>query len=297
MARMEDLDAFLAIVEQGGQTAAARRLGRSLQSVSRSLAALESSVGVELVRRTTRRSGPTDAGLAFYRRLKPALAEISEAWREAADRRNEPSGLMRIGAPVLFAPAYVVPAVCAFMERYPEVEVELRVSDRQVDLLEEGLDLAIRIRDLPDSALKARRLGELRVVVFGAPAYFARRGRPRHPDELAQHDCVIRVGDADAEAWPFRIAGRRRTVQAGGRFRADSAAATHAAVAGGLGLGFTPLWQIRDLVDRGAVELVLEEFEAARVPIYAVSPPTRVPLSRSRLFVDLLADRLKRESL
>lgn len=291
---MDDIAAFLAIVETGSQTAAAQQLRRSLQAVNRSLAALERSIGVQLIARTTRRSSPTETGLAFYRRVKPALAEIDDASIEALNRQAEPYGRLRIGAPTLFAHAHVVPAVCEFMTRYPRVEVELKVSDRKVDLLDEQLDLAVRIRDLPDSDLKARRIGELRMVFYGAPAYFQRRGRPRHPDELARHDCVLRTVDPDAESWPFRVSGRRRNVHVRGRFRTDSGAATHAAVAGGLGIGMAPLWQIRALVDDGSVELVLEDYETARTPIYAVLPPARTPPAKTRLFTDLLAARLKR---
>src|SRR4051794_1280697 len=134
MDRLEDLEAFVAIVEQGGLTAAARHVRRSLQSVSRSLGALERSVGVELVRRTTRRSNATEAGLGFYQRIKPALAQIQEARLEVSNRRAEPAGLLCIGASVSFAPLYLVPAVAAFMKRHPQIDVELKLSDRFVDL-------------------------------------------------------------------------------------------------------------------------------------------------------------------
>ena len=145
---MEDIEAFVAIIETGSQTAAARRLGRSLQAVNRALAALEQSVGVELVRRTTRKSFATEAGLAFYRRVKPAFAEIAEARLEAANRRVEPSGLLRIAAPVLFGSAHVVPALADFMARYPRIEADLRVSDRSIDVVGGRFDLAVRIREL-----------------------------------------------------------------------------------------------------------------------------------------------------
>lgn len=297
MDRMDDFEAFLAIVESGSQTAAARRLGRSLQSINRSLGVLERSIGVQLIRRTTRRSSLTEAGLAFYRRVKPAFTEIDDAKREAANTRTQPSGVVRIGAPVLFAPTYVAPAICEFMTRYPQVEVELKVSDRPTNLVEAGLDLAVRIRQLPDSGMKARRLGELRLVVFGAPSYFAAYGRPTHPADLGRHHCVVRLGNGEAETWPFMIGGRRKSIRINGRFRTDSTAAAHVAVAQGLGLGFGPLWQIRDLVDRGAVELVLTDYEAAKIPVYAVWPPTKVPSATLRKFTDLLAGRLKREYL
>jgi DNA-binding transcriptional LysR family regulator len=294
---MEDIEAFIAVIEAGSQTAAARRLGRSLQSINRSLVALERSVGIELVRRTTRRSSPTEAGLAFYRRVKPALAEIAEARLEATSRREEPAGLLRIAAPVQFAAAFVVPAVAHFMQRYPRIDVDLAVSDQPVDVMADGFDLAVRIRELPDSSLKARRVGQLRTVVYGAPAYFARHGRPRRPDDLVRHRCVLRRFGVEAETWRFRLGRQLRSVAVKGSFRTDNTASVHAAVCQGLGLGYGPFWQIRDLVDSGALEIVLADFETPRVPIHVVFPPSGLPPAKTRLFADLLGERLKHERL
>jgi len=295
---MHDIEAFLAVIEAGSQTEAARRLGRSLQSVNRSLAALERSIGVELVRRTTRRSFATEAGQAFYRRVKPAFVEMSEARLEAASRRHNPSGLLRIAAPALFATTYVVPALADFIARYPRIEADLKTSDSPVDVGGGGFDLAVRIRELSDSSLKTRRLGELRTVVYGAPGYFARHGRPGHPDDLVRHRCVLRsTSGGEAQAWRFQIGGRVTTVRVGGCFRTDNTAAMHAAACHGLGLGYGPFWQIRELLDRSAVELVLEDFEAPRIPIHAVFPPSGMPPAKTRLFAELLAQRLKRERL
>jgi DNA-binding transcriptional LysR family regulator len=293
---MEDLETFLAVIESGSQTAAARRLGRSLQSVNRSLLALEKSVGVELVRRTTRKSFATEAGLAFYRRVKPAVAEIADAREEAASRRVEPSGLLRIAAPLQFGAAYVAPVVADFIARYPRIEADLRGSDRPVDMLGGQFDLAIRIRELPDSSLKARRLGQLRAVAYAAPCYLERHGRPRHPDELVHHKCILH-GASEAEAWRFKVAGRVRMVTVSGAFRTDNAAAAQTAAHGGLGIGYGPLWQIIDHVDRGALEIVLEKFEPPRMPIHAVFPPSAMPPAKTRLFTDMLAQRLARERL
>lgn len=297
MDRLTDIEAFLAVVEKGGLTAAARHLRRSLQSISRSLMTLERGIGVDLVRRTTRQSHPTEAGLAFYRRVKPAVTEIKDARLEAAHQQAELTGLLRVGGPAMFAAAHIVPVICELVERHPKIEIELKVSDREVDLVTERLDIAVRIREMRDSTLKARRLGELRVVAFGAPSYFAKHGRPKHPDELARHECVVRLTDGDAETWPFRIAGRRRLVTVAGRVRSDNTAAANAAVACGAGIGFAPLWQVRDLVDRGEVEIILEDFEMARVPIHAVWLPTKVPLAKAQLFAECLMARLKRERL
>jgi DNA-binding transcriptional LysR family regulator len=297
MDRIEDLEAFLAIVENGNQAAAARHLQRSLQSIGRSLTSVERGVGVPLIKRTTRRSDPTEAGLAFYARVKPALAEIESARAEAADLTRALSGRLRVSAPVLFARSFVVPAICEFLTRFPGVEVDLKVSDRPVDLLEAGLDVAVRVRKLSGSTLKSRRLGELRIVVFGAKAYLEKHGRPRHPTDLSSHRCVVRMTDGKDERWPFRIDGRRQAVSVRGRFRTDDTNAIHLAVARGVGLGLTPLWQIRDLIERGVVEIVLQPFEVERMPIYAVLAPTKMQPAKVKLFVDLLSAQFKNSGL
>jgi DNA-binding transcriptional LysR family regulator len=297
MQRLEDMEAFVTIVEEGSLTAAAHKLRRSLQSISRSLARLEEGVGVALLRRTTRRSRPTEAGSRFYARVRPALLEIADAGAEARNQRAEPAGLLRISAPVLFGPAHVVAEIGVFTALYPKVEIELSLTDRFVDLVDSGIDVAIRIGNLPDSELKARRLGELRRVVYGSPAYFKRHGRPLHPAELTRHQCLVRRLDGGAEAWPFRIDGELRSIKVSGRFRTDSTTATYTAAALGLGLGFTPLWQIRDRVERGELEIVLADYEAQKVPIHVVTPATKIPLLAARIFADHLARRISPSSL
>ena len=295
---MEDIEAFLAIIEAGSQTAAARRIGRSLQAVNRSLAAPEKSVGIELVRRTTRKSFATEAGLAFYRRVKPAAAEIAEARLEAANRRAEPSGLLRIAAPVLFGSTFVVPALAEFTGRYPRIEANLRVSDQAIHLVDGGFDLAVRIRELPDLSLKTRRLTEIRTVVYASPDYFTRHGRPRHPDDLAQHRCILRTtSEGESEAWRFRVSGRLRSVRVSGCFSTDNVSVAQAAACQGLGIAYGPYWQIRHHLDRGALKVILEDFEAPRMPVHAVFPPSGMPPAKTRLFADLLAERLKLERL
>lgn len=292
MSRLSDIEIFLAVIERGNLSAAARHLGRSLQSVSRSLAALERHVGAELVRRTTHVAQATEAGSDFYRRVKPALAAIAEARAEAGNSGLGPAGLLRVGGPVLYGPTHLVPVIVRFMERHAGIEVELRLADRFADLHDEGLDLAVRIGELGDSDLKARRLGSMRRVVFGSPGYFARHGRPAHPSELAAHQCVFRSTDREAGIWRFQDGGRALRVKVGGRLRLDNAAASHAAVASGFGIGRVPLWQVRDLVDSGAVEVILAEFEQPPLPIHAVWPASRLPLAKVRLFVEFLAQEL-----
>ncbi|PKA41766.1 LysR family transcriptional regulator [Rhizobium sullae] len=293
MSRLADLEAFIAIIEHGSLTTAARHLDRSLQAVSRALAALEEDIGVQLVHRTTRQSSPSEAGLAFYKRLKPAVAEIREAELEANNRRSEPSGTVRIGAPVLFGPEFLVPMIAEYMSAYPSIEVDLQLSDAFVDLAAEGLDLVLRIADLPDSGLQAKRLGALRRVVFGAPSYFERHGRPEHPSDLRHHACLVRTIDQRPGQWSFLIDGKPRTITVSGSFRASTMAAIYSAASHGLGIAYSPLWQVRHLVDEGSIELVLKEFEPKPVPIHALWQENRFPPAKVRAFIDLLTVRLK----
>ena len=295
MNRIEDYQAFTAIVEKRSLTAAARHLGRSLQAISRSLAAVESDVGVELIRRTTRSLSPTDAGLAFYRRLSTALTEIETAKLETAKRRLEATGLLRVSSSATFSPLFIVPMLPAFLAAHPRVEVEIELADRIVDLIEEGYDLAIRIGPLADSPLKAWLLMKSRHVFFASPGYLAEHGRPRHPADLAQHECIIRTASSSANAWPFKINGRMKSVGVNGRFRTSGVPAINAAAVLGLGIGSGPLWQVRSLVDRGELELVLTRFEPQPIPIHALWPATKVLPARTQLFIDFLAAHLQKQ--
>jgi DNA-binding transcriptional LysR family regulator len=259
------------------------------------LAAVEREVGIELVHRTTRRSNPTEAGLALYRRLNAALTEIEAAKAEASDRRADPSGLLRLTATSVFGSLYLVPALAAFLEMHPKVSAELDLSDRYVDLVQEGFDLAIRLGEMPDSALKARRLASLRRVVFAAPAYFARHGRPRRPDDLVRHQCIVHTREGDT--WAFSTGREVKSVRVVGRFRVSAGLAASEAAVKGLGICRSPLYQVRKLVDQGKVELALTRFEPPPIPLHAVWPATNVLAAKTRLFVEFLAARLKGEHL
>jgi DNA-binding transcriptional LysR family regulator len=295
--RIEDLRAFVAVIEHGSLTRAARQLGRSLQSVSRSLAAVECEVGVELVRRTTRRLSPTDAGLAFHRRVGGALGELEAAKSEAASGRSEPAGLLRVSGPPAFALPYIIPAFAAFLAAHPKVSAELELSDRYVDLVDERFDLAIRMGEMPDSTLKSRRLAGMRRVVFAAVSYFAKHGRPRRPEDLARHECIVRTSGREGDTWPFKVGTKVIAVRVTGRFRTSGAFAANEAAAAGLGIAQAPLWQVRGLLDQGRIDLALTRFETPPAPLHAVWPAARVPAAKTQMFVDFLAERLKGERL
>jgi DNA-binding transcriptional LysR family regulator len=295
MDRIEDFQAFVTIIEKGSLTGAAQHLNRSLQSVSRSLAAVERDLGVELIRRTTRRTSPTEAGLAFYRRLSASLAEIEVAKAEASNRRAEPSGTLRVAGSSMFGPLYLVPAITAFLDIYPRLDVELGLSDSAVDLVNDGFDLAVRIGGLPDSSLKARRLTSLRYVIVASPAYLARHGRPHRPDDLARHQCIVHMRMRNA--WTFRVDQAVKTVKVSGRLRTDGMLAASEAAVQGFGITNVPLWQVRKLVDQGQLELLLTRFEPPPIALHAVWPATNLLDAKTRLFVDFLAARLKAERL
>lgn len=297
MASLEDYTAFVAIVEQGSLTAAARQLGRSLQAVSRALGALEQELGVELIARTTRRLRPTDAGLTFHARIKTALADIAFARDELAKTGAKLAGRVRVGASTQFGPAYLLPVLTAFMERYPAVEVEFALNDRPVDLIEEALDLAVRIGALPNSSLKARRLGAVRRVVFGAPGYFAAHGRPNRPSDLVEHACVLRRTAGATEMWMFGQGKTPEQIEVRGRFRSDSPTARNEAVAAGLGIGIAPLYQVRPLLGSGRIELLLTAHEPLPIPVHIVWPSGPAMPNRTRALVDFIAARLSLANL
>jgi DNA-binding transcriptional LysR family regulator len=293
VASIGDYAVLVAVVDHGSLTAAARQLGRSLQAVSRALAALEQELGVQLVARTTRRAVPTPAGLAFARRVRAALADIELAREDLADEGGKISGRVRVGASTLFGPRYVVPALATAIERHPELDTELALTDRHVDLLSEGLDIAVRIGTLPDSSLIARRIGGLRRVLCAAPGYLATHGRPHRPADLVDHQCILRRSPLATETWALREDGVSAAIEVHGRFRSDNATARNEAAALGLGINLAPLWQVRALLDEGRLDLILVEHEPPPVPLHLVWPASPIQARRTRAVANVLASRLR----
>lgn len=288
MPSLNDYAVLLAVVDHGSLTAAARSLQRSLQAVSRALASLEREVGVQLVARTTRRARPTAAGIAFAGRVRPAVAQLLSAHDDLAEQTAQVRGTLRVAAPTLFGPAYVVPLLSEFLTRHAQVQADLLLSDTHADLAGGRIDVAVRLGVLPDSGLRTRPLGALRRVVVGSPRYFATHGRPAQPDDLTTHACLVRA-ETGSETWTFGAQARPVTVR--GRFRSPSAEACNRATVSGLGIARAPLWQVRSEVESGALEIVLADHEPPPVPLQLVWSAGRQP-QRVRAFIDHVAARI-----
>jgi len=289
MDKLRSMEIFVRIVDRGSLTAAADALGMSLPSVVRALAALERAVGVRLVNRTTRRSSLSDEGREYYERCKRVLADVEEADAALSARRIAPRGRLRITAPVMYGRLHVAPVVNAFLARYPEVEVELLLFDRVVDLVEEGIDAAIRIGQLPESTLVAKRIGETRRVVCASPAYLKRAGPPKSPADLAGARCVVFSGLASGNEWQFAGTPPAR-ITVNPLLRTNQFDVAIDACLAGLGCGQFLCYQVDALVKANRLKRVLREFEPSPLPISIVYPHARLLSSNVRAFIDLCGD-------
>jgi DNA-binding transcriptional LysR family regulator len=291
MDKLRAMQTFVRIVERGSLTAAAREANASLPAVVRTLAALEAGLDVRLLNRTTRRIALTDEGREYYERCKRVLAEVDEAEAALSARRAAPKGRLRVTAPVLFGRLHVAPVARELLARHAGLQLELLLLDRVVDLLEEGIDVAVRIGQLPDSSLVAIRVGETRRVVCASPAYLKRAGTPRSPRELARHRCVSFGGlNPGHDEWRFE----NERVAVSAALASNQIDAALDACESGLGLGQFLCYQARAALDAGRLKRVLGEFEPAPLPIHVIYPHARLLSANVRAFVDWAVPRLRR---
>jgi DNA-binding transcriptional LysR family regulator len=284
--------AFVEIVDRGSLTAAADALDRSLPTVVRTLALLEAHLGTRLLRRTTRRMSLTDEGRDYLERCRRILADVEDAERAVGRGQGEPRGALRVTAPVLFGQMHVAPAVTAFLRRYPKVQVELQLYDRLVDLVDEGIDLAVRIGHPADSTMVAIAVGRMRRVVCASPGVLRAGGVPQHPSELSEHPCVRFHGLASGGTWKFNEAGRDLAVRIGGSFSCNQASAAASACAEGLGFGLFLAYQVEPMVRSGQLQIVLEAFEPPPLPVSLIYSGARMVSSRLRALLEWLKGAL-----
>lgn len=291
MDKLRAMQTFVRIVEGGSLTAAAEAMRGSLPAVVRALAALESELDVRLLNRTTRRMALTDEGRDYYERCKRVLAEIDEAEAALSARRAAPKGRLRVTAPVMFGRLHLAPVATEFVAKYPAVQLELLLLDRVVDLLEEGVDAAVRIANLPDSSLVAIQVGQTRRVVCASPAYLKRAGTPRAPADLGRHRCV-NFGGLNPGHDEWRFDKERIAVKAA--LASNQIDAALDACLAGIGLGQFLCYQVQALLAAGRLKRVLGEFEPAPLPIHVIYPHARLLSSNVRTFVDWSVMRLRK---
>jgi DNA-binding transcriptional LysR family regulator len=293
MDKLHAMTTFIHIADQGSLTRAAELLDTSLPSVVRTLAALEHALGTRLLNRTTRKLALTQEGRDYLERCRSILAEIDDAERALISQQQEPSGNLRITAPVLYGQLHMTPVITSFIAQYRKVNVELLLLDRVVNLVEEGIDVALRIGELGDSSLVAIPVGTIRRVVCASPKYLKQAGIPKHPAELANYNCVRTSGLTPNPSWQFFEKGRALQVHVAGPFVCNQVAANVDACVSGLGFGMFLSYQVQHLLAQKKLTLVLERFEPAPLPISIVYPHAKLLSTRVRYFVDWTARRLR----
>jgi DNA-binding transcriptional LysR family regulator len=282
---------FVAVGEQGGFAAASRKLNISPAAVTRAVVALEEQLGVQLLQRTTRSVRFTEAGYRYYDDARAILLSIAEANEAASGLNAEPRGTLTVTAPVLFGRMFVMPSVIEYMQRYPQVKVVAHFVDRVTNLVEEGMDVAIRIGNLPDSSLRAAKVGQVRRVLCASPAYLDAHGVPQTPAELLQHSLIVSNAMSPRIEWGF--GGNDELLQVDPRLLVTSNDAALSAAVGGLGIARLLSYQVRSEVERGNLRLLLETFEEDPWPVHVVHRQERYGSAKVRNFIDLIVERLR----
>jgi DNA-binding transcriptional LysR family regulator len=290
MSDFDDILAFTRVVELESYTKAARRLGISKSMVSRRVARLEGKLGTRLLVRSTRGLTPTEAGRLFAERAARALVELDDAQTAIAEGERDPSGSLRIAAPLSFGIMHLGPALAEFAQQHPRIAIDVAFSDRFVDLVEDGFDAAVRIGILKDSSLVGRKLSPIRALIAASPDYLARHGRPATPRDLLQHRCLTYSGAGSEEQWRFRVRGRWQTIKPAGLFRADNGEALRDAAVAGLGITALPSFILSPALESGALEPILTDFAVPERGLYVLRHGGAPPL-RLRLLIDFLAAR------
>ncbi len=294
MDRLTEMEAFVRVVDHGGFTDAARKMGVSKSAVSKHVAALEARLAVRLLNRTTRRVSPTELGLAYYDRARVVLADAVEADSMVTAMQATPKGALRVSAPVSFGVGQLSPAVARFLAAFPEVDVNLVLDDRYVELVAEGFDLAIRIGVLADSSLKARRLAEARLLLVASPGYLAAMGAPRSLDDLGAHRLLHYSNLSTGNFWRLRgPGGEERHIRVGGRLTANNGDSLLVAAEAGLGIALQPSFITGDALATGRLVEVLPDRAADVLGVYALYPQGRFPQPKLRAFVDFLAEHFR----
>ena len=293
MDRLDSMAILVAVAEAGSLSAAARRLGAPLATVSRKVSDLEARLQARLVNRSTRRLSLTDAGAAYVVACKRILEDVEAAERAASGEYSTPKGELIVTAPIVFGRLHALPVIIEFLKTYPEIDLRLTLSDRLAHLLEDRIDVAIRIGRLPDSNLVATQVGDVRRVVCASPAYFNRRGAPQRPEDLARHDCITFEGLSSPATWTFESDKAEMTTPIHSRLVVTTAEAAVDAAIAEIGVARVLSYQAVDAVRAGALAIVLKEFEPTPWPVSLVRATRDLTPLKLRAFLDFATPRLK----
>jgi DNA-binding transcriptional LysR family regulator len=293
MDRFASMEALVRVVEAGSFSEAARQLGVRQPAISKAIAQLESRLGVRLLVRSTRRLAPTEAGQAFYERAKRALEEVQEADLAATGADRGLSGRLRFSAAVTFARLHVIPRLPLFLAEHPALALEAILDDRSIDLIEEGIDVALRIGELADSGATARHIGRTRRVVLGSDAYFKREGEPTTPSDLSSHSAVIYAQGGGGTTWTFQKSGVKETIGLKNDISITAAEGVREAVFAGMGLCVTTEWMFQPELQQGRVRRVLSDWSLPDFDLWAVFPSGRQASAKARAFAQFVAASLQ----
>jgi DNA-binding transcriptional LysR family regulator len=291
MDKLASMRAFAKVVEHGSFSEAARALRLSRSAVSKYVIELEQELGVQLLNRTTRSANATEHGRHYYQRCQAILGEIEEADLEVSQLQAEPRGLLRVNAPMSFGTLHLGRAVAAFMERYPDLQIELVLADQQLDTVQEGFDMTIRIANLQDSSLIARKIVAARRVVCASPSYLERRGIPRHPKELRDHECLNYGYLATGMQWKLSGEDGDHWLQVPWKLSSNNAEVLRDAAVRGRGICLLPTFIAGADLQAGRLTTVLNTYHAPELWVYALYPPTRHMSRKVRVFIDFLVER------
>ena len=295
MDRMTAMETFVSVVEAGSFSAAAKRLELGQPAVSKSIAQLEERLGARLLLRSTRGLMPTDAGQRFYEQAKRAIEEADLADDVVRDASMGLSGVLRVSAAVTFTRLHVLPALKSFLDRHPNLKIDVILDDRDIDLLEHGVDVALRMGSLNDSSMTARRIAQSRRLVVGTPAYFAEAGIPTTPADLSQHQAIIYSLRGGGESWAFSQQGKEVAVVVSGRVRVSAAEGMRTTVLDGLGIAIASEWMFSPELANGSVQAVLTDWELPPIDVWAVFPSGRLVSAKARAFVEFVEEVLNAE--
>lgn len=293
MDRFAVMETFICVVETGSFSAAARRLNVGQPAVSKSIAQLEDRLGVRLILRSTRGLTPTEAGQQYYERAKRSIEEANEAELLARGTGKGLSGKLRVSAAVTFARLHVIPRLNTFLSAHPDLQIDVRLDDRNIDLVEQGIDVALRMGTLPDSSMTARHLAQTRRHALATPRYLQSHGTPKTPAELAQHEIVVYSPNGGSTSWDFQRNDAVVSVMVSGRIQVSAAEGVRAAVLADMGIAIASEWMFESEIRDGEVQRILEDWTLPPIDVWALFPTGRMMSAKARAFADFVEAILK----